>query len=98
MLAHGRASLADDDTTTVITGDIRDVEQQRFFDGPEMVEPGLEHASDRRPDGHPPTDSPVHTLYTGGIGRKPWSRKPWSLRPCRASASGRCGCRRASAP
>lgn len=158
VLAHGRALLADDDTTTVITGDVRDVdaifadpavaelidpdrpfavlaasilhhladdedpyavvaritarlspgsyllvsnfldddeprakelerafldgglgtgrfrtwtEQQRFFDGLEMVEPGLEYANDWRPDEHTPTDSPVHTLYAAGVGRKP---------------------------
>lgn len=158
VLAHGRALLADDDTTTVITGDVRDVdavfadpevtalidttqpfavlaasilhhlsddedpyavaekirarlspgsyllvsnfldddeprakalerafldgglgtgrfrtwaEQQRFFDGLEMVEPGLEYANDWRADDRTPTDSPVHTLYAAGIGRKP---------------------------
>jgi SAM-dependent methyltransferase len=158
VLAHGRALLVDDDTTTVVTGDVRDVdavfddpavrelidvdrplavlaasilhhlsddedpyavaarirerivpgsyllvsnfldddeqrakdleraflegglgtgrfrtwtEQQRFFEGLEMVEPGLEYANDWRPDDRTPTDSPVHTLYAAGIGRKP---------------------------
>lgn len=158
VLAHGRALLADADTTTVVTGDVRDVdavfadpevtalidttqpfavlaasilhhlsddedpyavaeritarlspgsyllvsnfldddeprakalerafldgglgtgrfrtwaEQQRFFDGLEMVEPGLEYANDWHPDDRTPTDSPVHTLYAAGIGRKP---------------------------
>lgn len=157
VLAHGRALLADDETTTVVTGDIRDVdgifanpvvhdlidveqpfavlasgilhhlsdaedpysvaaqlrdrlspgsyllvsnfldddeprakemeraflegglgtgrfrtwtEQQRFFEGLEMVEPGLEYANDWRPDDRTPTDSPVHTLYAVGLGRK----------------------------
>lgn len=46
-------------------------EQQRFFDGLEMVEPGLVYANDWRPDARTPTDSPTHTLYAAGIGRKP---------------------------
>lgn len=157
VLAHGRALLADDDTTTVVTGDIRDIDailadpavrglidveqpfavlasgilhhfsdddvavgiaerirarlspgsylmvsnfldddetrakdmeraflegglgtgrfrtwtaQQRFFEGLEMVEPGLEYANDWRPDDQTPAESPVHTLYAAGIGRK----------------------------
>lgn len=157
VLAHGRALLDDDDTTTVITGDVRDVdaifanpevtalidtsapfavlaasilhhlsdeedpyavaaaiterlspgsyllasnfldddeprakaleraflegglgtgrfrtwaEQQRFFAGLELVEPGLTYANDWRPDDRTPTDSPTHTLYAAGIGRK----------------------------
>ncbi len=45
-------------------------EQQRFFDGLEMVEPGLVYANEWRPDELTPTDSPVHTLYAAGIGRK----------------------------
>lgn len=45
-------------------------EQWRFFEGLEMVEPGLVYANDWRPDEFTPTDSPVHTLYAGGIGRK----------------------------
>ncbi|WP_308283304.1 SAM-dependent methyltransferase [Pseudonocardia nigra] len=45
-------------------------ELRRFFDGLELVEPGLVYANDWRPDEHTPTDSPVHTLYAGGIGRK----------------------------
>ncbi len=45
-------------------------EQQRFFDGLEMVEPGLVYANDWRPDDQTPTNSPAHTLYAGGIGRK----------------------------
>jgi hypothetical protein len=46
-------------------------EQRRFFEGMEMVEPGLVYANDWRPDEFTPRDSPVHTLYAGGIGRKP---------------------------
>lgn len=46
-------------------------ELRRFFEGLEMVEPGLVYANDWRPDELTPTDSPVHTLYAGGIGRKP---------------------------
>ncbi|MGH3568623.1 MAG: SAM-dependent methyltransferase [Pseudonocardia sp.] len=45
-------------------------EQRRFFEGLEMVEPGLVYANDWRPDEFTPDDSPVHTLYVGGIGRK----------------------------
>jgi SAM-dependent methyltransferase len=46
-------------------------EQRRFFDGLEMVEPGLVYANDWRPDERTPAESPTHTLYAGGIGRKP---------------------------
>lgn len=45
-------------------------EQQRLFEGLEMVEPGLVYANDWRPDAQTPTDSPTHTLYAAGIGRK----------------------------
>jgi hypothetical protein len=45
-------------------------ELRRFFEGLEMVEPGLVYANDWHPDASTPTDSPVHTLYAGGIGRK----------------------------
>jgi SAM-dependent methyltransferase len=46
-------------------------ELQRFFEGLEMVEPGLTYAHDWRPDEETPVDSPVHTLHSGGIGRRP---------------------------
>lgn len=46
-------------------------EQAAFFDGLTMVEPGLVYANDWRPDSTTPTDSPVHTLYAGGLGQKP---------------------------
>lgn len=46
-------------------------EQRRYFDGLEMVEPGLVAANEWRPDADTPTDSSVHDLYIGGIGRKP---------------------------
>lgn len=45
-------------------------EQRRYFDGLKMVEPGLVYANDWRPDELTPADSPVHTLYAGGIGIK----------------------------
>ncbi|MFB9743399.1 SAM-dependent methyltransferase [Pseudonocardia sulfidoxydans] len=45
-------------------------EIRRFFDGLEMVEPGLVYANDWRPDAGTPAESPVHTLYAGGVGRK----------------------------
>ncbi|WP_338051900.1 SAM-dependent methyltransferase [Pseudonocardia acidicola] len=45
-------------------------ELRRFFDGLEMVEPGLVYANDWRPDELTLADSPVHTLYAGGIGRR----------------------------
>ena len=46
-------------------------ELQQFFEGLEMVEPGLTYAHDWRPDEETPVDSPVHTLHSGGIGRRP---------------------------
>jgi O-methyltransferase involved in polyketide biosynthesis len=46
-------------------------EQRRFFEDLEMVEPGLVHANDWRPDHLTPTDSRVHTLYAAGLARKP---------------------------
>jgi SAM-dependent methyltransferase len=46
-------------------------EQEPYFEGLEMVEPGLVFANDWRPDGTSPRESPVHRLYVGGIGRKP---------------------------
>jgi hypothetical protein len=46
-------------------------ELQAFFDGLEMVDPGLVYADDWHPDRATPKSSPVHTLYAGGLGRKP---------------------------
>ena len=46
-------------------------ELQGFFEGLEMVEPGLTYANDWHPDDLTPESSPVHTLYAAGIGRKP---------------------------
>ena len=46
-------------------------ELKQYFEGLEMVEPGLVYANDWRPDATTPTDSPTHTLYSSGIGRKP---------------------------
>ena len=54
------------------TGRFRTWEEQRpFFDGLELVEPGLVYANDWRPDEDTETDSPWHTFYCGGVGRKP---------------------------
>jgi SAM-dependent methyltransferase len=46
-------------------------ELHRYFDGLELVEPGLVYANDWRPDASTPNGSPVTTLYAGGVGRKP---------------------------
>jgi SAM-dependent methyltransferase len=46
-------------------------ELRSYFDGLELVEPGLVYANDWRPDEHTRTGNPVHTLYAAGIGRKP---------------------------
>jgi hypothetical protein len=46
-------------------------ELQRFFDGLEMVEPGLTYADDWRPDEETPEEGPVHTLHSAGIGLRP---------------------------
>jgi hypothetical protein len=54
------------------TGRFRTWEEQRpFFAGLELVEPGMVYANDWRPDGHTDTDSPWHTFYCAGVGRKP---------------------------
>jgi hypothetical protein len=45
-------------------------ELQQVFDGLEMVAPGLVYANDWHPDQSTPTESPVHTLYAAGIGRR----------------------------
>jgi len=45
-------------------------ELRGYFAGLELVEPGLVYANDWRPDEHTHTESPVHTLYAGGIGRR----------------------------
>jgi hypothetical protein len=45
-------------------------EQRKFFEGLEMVEPGLVYANDWRPDEYTAVDGPVHTLYAAGVGRK----------------------------
>lgn len=46
-------------------------EHLEFFEGLELVEPGVVYANDWMPDDRTPTNSPTHTLYAGGIGRKP---------------------------
>ncbi|MGH3586086.1 MAG: SAM-dependent methyltransferase [Pseudonocardia sp.] len=45
-------------------------EQRRFYEGLEMVEPGLVYANDWKPDHLTPEDSRVHTLYAAGVARK----------------------------
>jgi hypothetical protein len=45
-------------------------ELRRFYEGLEMLEPGLVYGNDWRPDRLTLTDSPVHTLYAAGMGRK----------------------------
>lgn len=42
-----------------------------YFAGLELVEPGLVHADDWRPDEHSPTDSPVRRLHAAALGRRP---------------------------
>lgn len=46
-------------------------EHRRYFDGLELVAPGLVHANDWRPDLQAPRDSPVHRLHLAGVGRVP---------------------------
>jgi SAM-dependent methyltransferase len=54
------------------SGRFRTWEELRgYFGELELVEPGLVHANDWRPDESTPAGSPVHTLYAGGIARKP---------------------------
>lgn len=54
------------------TGRFRTLDEQvGFFTGLEMIDPGLVPANEWRPDLDTPTDSPVHNLYVGGVGRKP---------------------------
>lgn len=46
-------------------------EQHRYFDGLQLVDPGLVAVSDWRPDADTARESPVHDLYLGGVGKKP---------------------------
>lgn len=46
-------------------------DQRRFFDGLELVDPGLVSANEWRPDIDMQPDTPAHPLYIGGVGRKP---------------------------
>jgi SAM-dependent methyltransferase len=46
-------------------------EQIRYYDGLELVEPGLVRANDWRPDADTMVDSPTYDLYAAGLGRKP---------------------------
>jgi SAM-dependent methyltransferase len=46
-------------------------ELRGYFGELELVTPGLVYANDWRPDGSTPAGSPVHTLYAGGIARRP---------------------------
>lgn len=45
-------------------------EQEPFYRGLELVEPGLVFANEWKPDQHSPRESPVHRLYVGAVGRK----------------------------
>jgi hypothetical protein len=45
-------------------------EQRRFFEGLEMVEPGLVYANDWKPDHLTSAESRVHTLYAAGVARR----------------------------
>lgn len=45
-------------------------EQEPYFEGLELVEPGLVFANDWRTDLDTPRDSPVRRLYLGGVGHK----------------------------
>jgi S-adenosyl methyltransferase len=46
-------------------------ENRSYFEGLEMVPPGLVHANKWRPDEDTPKDHSVEPLYVGGVGRKP---------------------------
>jgi hypothetical protein len=46
-------------------------EQEPYFAGLDLVEPGLVFANDWKTDLTTPRDSPVHRLYAGGVARKP---------------------------
>jgi SAM-dependent methyltransferase len=45
-------------------------ENRSYFEGLEMVPPGLVYANRWRPDEDTPKDHPVEALYVGGVGRK----------------------------
>jgi len=54
------------------SGRFRRWEQLRgWFDGLELVEPGLVYANDWRPDARTPVGGPVRTLHAGAVGRRP---------------------------
>ncbi|WP_308190454.1 SAM-dependent methyltransferase [Pseudonocardia sp. TRM90224] len=46
-------------------------EQESYFEGLELVEPGLTYANDWRPDSSTTKNSPWHTYLAGAVGRKP---------------------------
>ncbi len=82
VLAHGRALLADDDSTTVITGDMRD--QKAILDHPDLVRSST--STSRSPCSSSPwgTTSPTPTDRPASCG--PPSSGP---RPAASSASRR---------
>jgi O-methyltransferase involved in polyketide biosynthesis len=47
------------------------VELRSYFDGLDMVEPGLCYAAEWHPDEQTDRNSPVRRLYAAGLGRKP---------------------------
>jgi SAM-dependent methyltransferase len=54
------------------TGRFRTWDEHRaYFEGLEIVDPGLVYANDWRPDGHTKVNSPWHGFLSAGIGRKP---------------------------
>jgi len=60
----------------------------RFFDGLELVDPGLVNVTLWRPD--QPSDSPRRSLIYGGVGLKPWvTGLRYPARPLPGSARGR---------
>ena len=44
---------------------------ERFFEGMDVLEPGVVAANEWRPDAETPTDSTTHHLLAGGLARKP---------------------------
>ena len=68
-----RAKMMEEQMTTRVgTGRFRTwAEQREFFDGLEMVEPGLVYANDWRPDEDTDVNGAWTTFTAGGIGRKP---------------------------
>ena len=71
VLAHARALLTStkEGVTDYIEADLRDTEIARFFDGLEMIEPGLVRIPQWRPASQLEAESP--SALWGGAARKP---------------------------